>query len=109
MWSKTVISLKAWNICFILLCLNLSIQSYHIVFLFRPTVAAVLAGADRFVLQLVYSGTDCGGSTCVFLFPEQLEYQAWEEHEDPQAQVHDPPPPADSEPPEAAMAFFPIF
>ena len=76
-------------------------------------MSAILAGADGFVSYIVHGRADSGGGSLIFLFPERRRKepkdQPREKHENPGHQVYDPPPPADGEPPEAAVPLFLVF
>ena len=71
---------------------------------FLPAVSAILTGAHVCILNIV--DRDTGRRSLVFLLATDVHQCAGNEQEDPQEQVDDPPPGADENPPEAAVALF---
>ena len=68
---------------------------------------AILAGIHRPIPDLVAS--DAAARTHIRFSPPDMKQRSRDKQKHPQKQIHDPPPAADQQPPEAAVAFFTIL
>ena len=76
-------------------------------------MTAVLACTDGFISNVINRCAYGGRGAFILLFlkrrREKTKDEPGEEQENPGKKIHDPPPPADGQPPEAAVPLFLIF